>query len=83
MIDVVNPGLGRLPLGQVDGSSRAEEWWGTPRLVEAVAYPTEMASLAERTAETVVLRACGWCGVGSPFDACSFCGHMVSPARAA
>jgi hypothetical protein len=83
MTDVVNPALGRLRLGQVDGSSRAEEWWGTRRLVEAVAYPTEMASLAERTAATVVLHACGWCGVGSPFDACPFCGHMVTSARGA
>lgn len=82
VIDVVNPALGRLRLGQVDASPRASAWWGTSKLVEAVAYPTELRELAERTARPLALHACEWCGAGTATAQCAFCGHMVGRRRA-
>lgn len=69
----VNPALGNLPLRQVNPTHHGASWWGTPRLVEAVAYPRDPVA----TAGSLQLRLhlCSWCGEAVAGSPCPFCGQ--------
>ena len=42
MRDVVHPALGQLEVRQVEPTPGGKKWWGTGKLVEAVAYPVDV-----------------------------------------
>lgn len=50
-----------------------ESWWGTERVVEVVAYPTDLDALAERLNQRLALSECGWCGAVIASKSCPFC----------
>ncbi len=49
-------------------------WWRTDRLVEAVAYPSDVAALAGRLAAGLEARRCRWCVEPIAAAPCPFCG---------
>lgn len=70
--------FGGAPLSSVPPTSDGPAWWGTGRLVEAVAYPIDVAVLADDLFARA--RPCRWCGapvLGAP---CPACGHRLPPA---
>ncbi len=75
------PALGLEP-AEVAATPHGPAWWGTDRLVEAVAYPTDMAALAARLGAALEARTCGWCGELVAAEPCPFCGateHGTGP----
>jgi hypothetical protein len=79
VVEVANPALGRLRLRELDPTEDGAAWWGTDRLVELVALPTELPALAARVAPA--LERCRWCtepvAAGGP---CPFCGDRAGAA---
>lgn len=65
--------LGRLPIRSVAASRHAAQWWGTSRVVEAVAYPSDLPQLAHELAREQRLRLCGWCSEAIASTPCPFC----------
>lgn len=65
--------LGDLPTEISAPTTHGCSWWGTSRLAEAVAYPTDLAALAEQLADRHRLRLCGWCGEAIASLPCPFC----------
>jgi hypothetical protein len=76
-----NPALGDLRLRELDPTAAGASWWGTDRLIELVAYPTDVEALARRVAPTTLQR-CGWCREPIAQQPCPFCGHGLSTAAA-
>ncbi|HEV2814307.1 MAG TPA: hypothetical protein VGW10_13715, partial [Solirubrobacteraceae bacterium] len=82
VIDVAVPALGDPPVSEVEQAPGASAWWGTAKVVELVAYPADLAQLAQR-AVPADLVACRWCA--EPVAAgrsCPFCGERNGPAQA-
>lgn len=79
--NLAKPALGDLKLREVDPTAAGATWWGTDRLVEVVAYPTDMEALARRVAPATIQR-CGWCREPIAEQPCPLCGHGVSTAAA-
>jgi hypothetical protein len=71
---VVGPGLGSPPVKQVDPMPGAARWWGTSKLVEAVAYPIDVPVVARRITQDLARGLCNWCGELIGGDRCPFCG---------
>jgi hypothetical protein len=61
------------PVVPVPPAKESPAWWGTPRLVEAVAYPTDIAALAGELLAGAV--PCPWCGEPTLARPCPLCGH--------
>ena len=59
---------------EVAPTAHGPTWWGTDKLVEAVAYPSDPAALATRLAEGLDARPCRWCGELVAAEPCPFCG---------
>jgi hypothetical protein len=71
--------LGAVPTDLVAATTHGCEWWGTSRLVESVAYPTDLADLAEQLAARHRLRLCGWCSEAIGTPSCPFCRGVDQP----
>lgn len=66
--------LSGAPRREVAPTPLGPAWWGTSRLVEAVAYPTALAELGARLETEIALDSCRWCGEWIASDPCPFCG---------
>jgi len=73
LVTAVTAALGELPTEIVEPTTLGSSWWGTPRLVEAVAYPTDLGDLAEALASRHRLRLCRWCSEAIASGPCPFC----------
>lgn len=65
-----------------------EAWWGTKKVVELVAHPTDLSALAARVAGRRRGRPCEWCGATVAKSPCPFCRQVQlrrpsAPAEAA
>lgn len=74
ILDVANAALGGLPTQRVEPSPLTERWWGTKRVVEAVAVPATLDEIAAAV-PAIRLAPCGWCGEPVAATPCAFCGH--------
>lgn len=69
----LNDALGGIAARTVAATRNGPEWWGTSRLVEAVAFPTDLAALAGELASATPMRRCGWCSEAIASAPCPFC----------
>lgn len=83
LTDMLTVALGPLPIRCVRASRHAAKWWGTSRVAEAVAYPTDLTQLAGELAEGRRLRLCGWCSEAIASTPCPFCRTAGQPPEAA
>jgi hypothetical protein len=72
--EVVLPGLGMPPTARFDPTPLGPRWWGTSRLVEAVAYPVDVPVTARRITHELSPFLCRWCGEAIVARHCPFCG---------
>ncbi len=79
----VNPALGNLRARTVAATRHGPDWWGTSRLVEAVAYPTSLTELTRELAGRHRLHLCGWCSKAIASTPCPFCRGAEQPSEAA
>ena len=79
--EVVAPGLGLPPVKEVEPAAAGPRWWGTSRLVEAVAYPIDVPVVARRMVEGLSRSLCKWCGELIGTDRCPFCALQRSSGR--
>lgn len=83
LTDSVNAVLGRQQTRAVAATHHGPEWWGTSRLVEAVAYPTALAELTRELAIGQRLHLCRWCSEAIVSAPCPFCRGADEVAEAA
>ena len=76
--EVILPGLGMPPTVRFDPTPLGPRWWGTPRLVEAVAYPVDVPVIARRITQSLSPFLCRWCGDAIASRHCPFCGLDVA-----
>jgi hypothetical protein len=76
--EVILPGLGMPPTVRFDPTPLGPRWWGTPRLVEAVAYPVDVPVIARRITQSLSPFLCRWCGDAIATRHCPFCGLDVA-----
>jgi hypothetical protein len=76
--EVVLPGLGMPPTRRFDPTPLGPQWWGTARLVEAVAYPVDVPVTARRITQSLSPFLCRWCGDAITTRHCPFCGLDVA-----
>jgi hypothetical protein len=69
------------PVVPVPPAKDSPHWWGTAGLVEAVAYPTDIAALAEELLAGAV--PCPWCAEPTLARPCPACGHDFNRGLAA
>ena len=71
--EVVAPGLGNPPVKEIGPAPGSSRWWGTSRLVEAVAYPIDVPVVARRMVQGLSRSLCKWCGELIGTTRCPFC----------
>ena len=81
VLDGVNPALGGLEVRQVEATPRGAEWWGTGKLVEAVAIPLDAERLARELTAGLDPWVCRWCRELVARSPCPLCGHRGRPAH--
>jgi len=81
MLQTVNPALGGLELRRVEATPGGAEWWGTAKLVEAVAYPIDLDRLCAEMTAQLDPWTCRWCRELIARSPCPLCGHRGRPAR--
>lgn len=79
LTETVSSALGRLPIRSVTVPRHAAQWWGTARMAETVAYPTDLPELARELADGHRLRLCGWCSEAIASTPCPFCRGAEQP----
>ncbi|MGH2698715.1 MAG: hypothetical protein ACRDJL_05900 [Actinomycetota bacterium] len=72
--EIVLPGLGMPPTARFDATPLGPRWWGTTRLVEAVAYPVDVPVTARKITHGLSPFLCRWCGEAIAARHCPFCG---------
>lgn len=72
--EIVTPGLGGPPVARFDPTPLGPKWWGTSKLVEAVAYPVDVPVTARRITQGLSPFLCRWCGEAIATRHCPFCG---------
>jgi hypothetical protein len=77
--EVMTPRLGSPPVNEVPPTPGGPSWWGTERLVEAVAYPIDVPVVARRILRGLSFQSCRWCGESVGAEVCPFCGIDRSP----
>ena len=77
----VNPALGGLESRQIEPTPGGQKWWGTGKLVEAVAFPIDVRSLTAELSEALDPWVCRWCRELIARSPCPLCGHRGRPAR--
>jgi hypothetical protein len=83
ILNTVNPALGSLEVRRVEPTPRGAEWWGTAKLVEAVAYPLDVQALVGQLVAALDPWTCRWCRELVARSPCPLCGHRGRPARRA
>jgi hypothetical protein len=81
VLEAVNPALGNLDVRQVEATPRGAEWWGTAKLVEAVAIPLDVERLVAELIAGLDPWVCRWCQELVARSPCPLCGHRGRPAR--
>jgi hypothetical protein len=77
----LNPALGNLELRRVEPTPRGAEWWGTGKLVEAVAVPLDVERVVREVVAATDPWTCRWCRELVARSPCPLCGHRGRPAR--
>jgi hypothetical protein len=77
----VNPALGGLETRQVEPTPGGQKWWGTGKVVEAVAFPVDVERLTAELTEALDPWVCRWCRELIARSPCPLCGHRGRPAR--
>lgn len=72
-----------LPVVQVAPTPGGPAWWGTGKLVEAVACRVDDEALAAEILAGAAPWACRWCGELIARSPCPLCGHRARPRRQA
>lgn len=83
ILHTVNPALGNLEVRRVEPTPRGAAWWGTSKLVEAVAYPLDVQALVGQLVAALDPWTCRWCRELVARSPCPLCGHRGRPARRA
>jgi hypothetical protein len=81
MLDSVNPALGGLEVRRVEATPRGPSYWGTAKVVEAVAYPLDVQALVGELVARLDPWTCRWCRELVGRSPCPLCGHRGRPAR--
>jgi hypothetical protein len=71
--DFVEPAFVEHAVRDVELPEGSPAWWGTRRVVEVVAYPTDARSLVGRVTRGLRRSSCGWCGEAIASAVCPFC----------
>ena len=77
----VNPALGNLEVRRVEPTPGGAAFWGTSKLVEAVAYPLDVQALVGELVGRLDPWTCRWCRELVARSPCPLCGHRGRPAR--
>jgi hypothetical protein len=80
-IGAVNAALGQLEIRQVGPTPNGPSWWGTGKLVESVAYPVDVETLAQELVNAADPWTCRWCRELIARSPCPMCGHRGRPPR--
>jgi hypothetical protein len=80
-IAAVNHALGDLEVREVEPTPNGPSWWGTGKLVESVAYPVDVAALANELVNAADPWTCRWCRELIARSPCPMCGHRGRPPR--
>jgi hypothetical protein len=83
VLQTLNPALGNLEVRQVEATPRGADWWGTGKLVEAVAFPLDVQALVGHLVGVLDPWTCRWCRELVARSPCPLCGHRGKPARRA
>jgi hypothetical protein len=81
ILEAVNPALGGLDVRRVEPTPRGPSFWGTPKLVEAVAFPLDVQALVGELVAALDPWTCRWCRELIARSPCPLCGHRGRPAR--
>jgi hypothetical protein len=81
ILNAVNPALGNLEVRRVEPAPGGPSFWGTSKLVEAVAYPVDMRALVGDLVAHLDPWTCRWCRELVALSPCPLCGHRGRPAR--
>lgn len=73
LTDTLTAALGTLPIRCAAPTRHAALWWGTSRVAEVVAYPSDLTQLAGQLADRHRLRLCRWCSEAIASTPCPFC----------
>lgn len=79
---VIAPALGARTLVHADSPPLTGAYWGTERVVEAVAYPTYLRALRALLLDGRQPATCHWCGAAILSARCPFCQIDREPAEA-
>jgi hypothetical protein len=79
--DTINPALGNLEIRRVEPTPGGPDWWGTAKLVEAVAHPLDVQALVGELVAALDPWTCRWCRELVARSPCPLCGHRGRPAR--
>jgi hypothetical protein len=77
----VNPALGGLEVRRIQPTPAGQTWWGTGKLVEAVAFPIDVERLTAELTAALDPWVCRWCRELIARSPCPLCGHRGRPAR--
>jgi len=72
--EIILPGLGGPPVARFEPTPLGPRWWGTSKLVEAVAYPLDVPVTARRITQGLTPFLCRWCAEAIATRQCPFCG---------
>jgi hypothetical protein len=81
ILGAVNPALGNLEVRRVEPTPGGPAFWGTAKLVEAVAYPIDVQALVGELVARLDPWTCRWCRELVGRSPCPLCGHRGRPAR--
>ena len=81
ILSALNPALGGLEVRQVEPTPGGAAFWGTAKLVEAVAYPLDIRALVGELVARLDPWTCRWCRELVARSPCPLCGHRGRPAR--
>jgi hypothetical protein len=79
--NTVNPALGGLESRQIEPTPGGQQWWGTGKLAEAVAFPIDVERLTAELSAALDPWVCRWCRELIARSPCPLCGHRGRPAR--
>lgn len=77
----VNEALGGLEVRPVQATPAGHDYWGTAKLVEAVAYPVDVGALVADLLAHAEVWECRWCSEAIARTPCPLCGHRGGPGR--
>jgi hypothetical protein len=81
VLDSINPALGGVEVRRLEATPGGASYWGTRKLVEAVAYPLDVHALVGEHVARLDPWTCRWCRELVARSPCPLCGHRGRPAR--